>query len=152
MDLYLQQGQGYMHRRMHQLSPSSCKIYVCLQTHWNQADILWDQDVDLCRTRCGFYRLVLWTCQGVVVPRNAFASNQKDRPSEYFQEKLPSLCPYLEDCKSKDTPRVNQSLPSKWWLEIHPAIGWNVCWCKPFGDHAPFKRLHHSCAIVYVYL
>jgi len=31
--------------------------------------------------------------------RNAFASNQKDRPLEYFQEKLLSLCPYLEDCK-----------------------------------------------------
>jgi len=25
--------------------------------------------------------------------------NQKDRPSEYFQEKLPSLCPYLVDLK-----------------------------------------------------
>jgi len=44
---------------------------------------------------------------------NAFASNQKVRLSEYFREKLPSLCPYLEDCKSKDTPRVNQSLPTK---------------------------------------
>jgi len=25
--------------------------------------------------------------------------NQKDRPSEYFQEKLPSLCPCLENLK-----------------------------------------------------
>ena len=25
--------------------------------------------------------------------------NQKDRPSEYFREKLPSLCPYLENLK-----------------------------------------------------
>ena len=48
-------------------------------------------------------------CWEVVIPQNAFASNQKDRPSEYFQD----LCPYLEDCKSKDTPRVNQSLPLK---------------------------------------
>jgi len=64
--------------------------------------------------------------------------NQKDRPLEYFREKLPSLCPYLENLKwwEKDTPRVNQSLPLKWWLGIHPAIGWNVCWCEPFGDHA----------------
>jgi len=31
--------------------------------------------------------------------RNTFASNQKDRPSEYFQENLLSLCPYLADCK-----------------------------------------------------
>jgi len=105
--------RGWMHRRMHQLSPSTRKIYVCLQTHWNQTYILWDQDVDLCRTRYGFCWLVQWTCQGVVVPRNAFASNQKDRPSEYFRENLPSLCPYLVDCKNKDTPRVNQSLPLK---------------------------------------
>jgi len=79
------------------------------------------------------------TCQGVVVPWNTFASNQKDRLSEYFRENLPSLCPYLEDCKNKDTPWVNQSLPLKWWLRIHPAIGWNVCWCEPFGDHAPLE-------------
>jgi len=76
--------------------------------------------------------------------RNTFAPigfNQKDRPSEYFQEKLPSLYPYLENLKwwEKDTPQVNQSLPLKWWLGIHPAIGWNVCWCEPFGDHAPLQ-------------
>jgi len=62
-----------------------------------------------------------------------------------FERNFRPCVPIWKIAKSKDTPQVNQSLPLKWWLGIHPAIGWNVCWYEPFGDHAPLKVASLMC-------
>jgi len=77
---------------------------------------------------------------------------KKGRPSEYFREKLPSLCPYLEDCKSKDTPRVNQSLPLKVMTRNTFSDRLECLLMRTLWRPRSIKRLHHSCAIIYVYL
>ena len=88
--------------------PVPARYMSVFNCHWNQPYILWDQDVDWCSnpmlftSRYGFCRPVLRTCQGVVTESTLLPWDLTKRTGlrkEYFQEKLLSLCPYLEDHK-----------------------------------------------------